>query len=62
MERIPDSLVERLETGGIMVAPAGAHHGTQTLVRLVRSETGIERKGLVEVRFVPALPGTAREL
>jgi protein-L-isoaspartate(D-aspartate) O-methyltransferase len=62
MEQIPDSLVERLAPGGIMVAPVGAHHGTQTLVRLVRTEAGIERKGLVDVRFVPALPGVAREL
>jgi protein-L-isoaspartate(D-aspartate) O-methyltransferase len=34
----------------------------QTLVRLTRGATGIERKELVEVRFVPALPGVAREL
>jgi len=34
----------------------------QTLVRFSRTEAGIERKELVEVRFVPALPGVAREL
>ena len=36
--------------------------GTQTLVRVVRTEAGFERKELVDVRFVPALPGIAREL
>ncbi len=62
MEQIPDSLLERLEAGGILIAPVGPHHGTQSLVRLTRTEGGIERKELVDVRFVPALPGVAREL
>ena len=62
MERIPDSLVQRLEPGGILIAPVGPHHGIQTLVRGTRSETGFECKDLVDVRFVPALPGVAREL
>ena len=62
MEQIPENLVERLELGGILIAPVGPHQGVQTLTRLTRTETGIERKELVEVRFVPALPGVAREL
>jgi protein-L-isoaspartate(D-aspartate) O-methyltransferase len=62
MEQIPDNLIERLEMGGILIAPVGPHHGVQTLVRLTRTDAGVERKELVEVRFVPALPGVAREL
>jgi protein-L-isoaspartate(D-aspartate) O-methyltransferase len=62
MEQIPENLVERLEVGGILIAPVGPHQGVQTLIRLTRSATGIERKELVDVRFVPALPGVAREL
>jgi protein-L-isoaspartate(D-aspartate) O-methyltransferase len=62
MEQIPQSLIERLGPGGILIAPVGPHHGTQTLVRLTKTDTGIERKELVDVRFVPALPGVAREL
>jgi protein-L-isoaspartate(D-aspartate) O-methyltransferase len=63
MEQIPDALTDRLEQpGGILIAPVGPHHGTQTLVRVVRRESGLERKELVDVRFVPALPGIAREL
>ena len=62
MEQIPESLIERLEPGGILIAPVGSHHGTQTLMRLVKTDAGIERKELVDVRFVPALPGVAREL
>ena len=62
MEQIPEGLTQRLEPGGILIAPVGPHQGTQTLIRVVRTETGFERKALVDVRFVPALPGIAREL
>jgi protein-L-isoaspartate(D-aspartate) O-methyltransferase len=62
MEQIPESLTQRLEPGGILIAPVGPHQGTQTLVRLARTGTGLDRRELVDVRFVPALPGIAREL
>jgi protein-L-isoaspartate(D-aspartate) O-methyltransferase len=62
MEQIPDALAQRLEPEGILIAPVGPRHGVQTLIRLVRTETGFERRELVDVRFVPALPGIAREL
>lgn len=62
METIPDRLLDRLEPGGILIAPVGPHHGIQTLVRVTRTSAGFERKELVDVRFVPALPGIAREL
>jgi protein-L-isoaspartate(D-aspartate) O-methyltransferase len=62
MDQIPDALAERLEPGGVLIAPVGPLHGTQTLVRLVKTDSSFERKELVEVRFVPALQGIAREL
>jgi protein-L-isoaspartate(D-aspartate) O-methyltransferase len=62
MEQIPDALAQRLEPEGVLLAPVGPLHGIQTLVRLVRTEAGFERKELVDVRFVPAIPGIAREL
>ena len=62
MERIPEKLMERLEPGGVLIAPVGPHHGVQTLVRVMRTETGFDSRELVDVRFVPALPGIAREL
>jgi len=62
MEQIPESLLGRLKPGGVLIAPVGPHQGTQTLVRVTRSDAGLERKDLVDVRFVPALPGIAREL
>jgi protein-L-isoaspartate(D-aspartate) O-methyltransferase len=62
MEQIPQTLTQRLEPAGLLMAPVGPHHGTQTLVRVARTDAGFERKELVDVRFVPALPGIAREL
>ena len=62
MAQIPENLTARLETNGILIAPVGPPHGVQTLVRIVKTEAGLERKELVDVRFVPALPGIAREL
>src|SRR6476659_7630277 len=62
MEQIPEKLMQRLELGGILIAPVGPHQGTQTLIRVTRKDTGFDRRELVDVRFVPALPGTAREL
>ena len=62
MEKIPDSLLQRLEPDGVLIAPVGPHQGTQMLVRITRTNGGFEAKDLVEVRFVPALPGIAREL
>ena len=62
MQEIPEALTGRLEPGGILIAPVGPHNATQTLIRIVRTLTGLERKSLVDVRFVPALPGIAREL
>jgi protein-L-isoaspartate(D-aspartate) O-methyltransferase len=62
MEQIPEKLLARLEPGGILIAPVGPHQGVQTLMRVTRTDAGFDRKSLVDVRFVPALPGIAREL
>jgi protein-L-isoaspartate(D-aspartate) O-methyltransferase len=62
MEQIPDALAQRLEPEGVLIAPVGPQQGTQTLIRMVRTDAGFERKELVDVRFVPALHGIAREL
>jgi protein-L-isoaspartate(D-aspartate) O-methyltransferase len=62
MVQIPDGLLERLQGDGILIAPVGPHHGVQTLVRVTKTAGGYDRKELVDVRFVPALPGIAKEL
>ncbi len=61
-EEIPAALVEQLAPGGIMVLPLGPHHGSQSLVRLTRTTQGVAHENLIGVRFVPLLPGQAREL
>ena len=61
-ETIPDALTEQLAKDGVMILPLGPHHGAQDLVKLTRTEAGIEREDLIAVRFVPLLPGQAREL
>jgi protein-L-isoaspartate(D-aspartate) O-methyltransferase len=60
--RVPRALVDQLVEGGIMVLPVGPRDGHQTLVKIVRTEHGVERTDLIPVRFVPLLPGEAREM
>jgi protein-L-isoaspartate(D-aspartate) O-methyltransferase len=62
MAQLPETLMQRLGPGGILIAPIGPQQGVQTLVRMLRTDSGFESKELVDVRFVPALPGIAREL
>jgi protein-L-isoaspartate(D-aspartate) O-methyltransferase len=61
-EREPPTLVDQLAEGGIMVLPIGPHHGAQHIIKLTKSQTGIVRETLIPVRFVPLLPGQAKEL
>ncbi len=62
MRELPQALLDLLEPDGVLIAPLGPQHGAQTLLRVQRSADGLVRKPLVDVRFVPALPGIAREL
>ena len=62
MPEIPSSLLTLLSDGGILIAPIGPASAAQKLVRIVRSGETNTRKDLLDVRFVPALPGVAREL
>jgi protein-L-isoaspartate(D-aspartate) O-methyltransferase len=61
-ETVPDALLEQLAEGGVMVLPLGPHAGPQRLVKLTKGEQGINQEDLIGVRFVPLLPGKAREL
>lgn len=60
MAEVPRGLKERLTPGGILIAPVGPQDGIQTLVRIRATPTGFEQEDLIEVRFVPALPGLAK--
>src|SRR5262245_31359556 len=61
-ERIPQPLVDQLADGGVMVLPLGPHSDAQRLVKLRKSGEELAREELIWVRFVPLLPGRAREL
>jgi protein-L-isoaspartate(D-aspartate) O-methyltransferase len=61
-ENVPETLVEQLADGGIMVLPLGPHDGTQRLIRLTKIGDELKREDLIGVRFVPLLPGQALEL
>jgi protein-L-isoaspartate(D-aspartate) O-methyltransferase len=61
-EEVPQALVEQLAEGGIMILPLGPHTGPQFIVKLTKTAADLRRENLICVRFVPLLPGQAREL
>ena len=61
-ESIPQALVDQLAEGGVLILPLGQHDGLQRIVKLTRGREGVSRQELIAVRFVPLLPGQAREL
>jgi protein-L-isoaspartate(D-aspartate) O-methyltransferase len=61
-ETVPDALVEQLAEGGVMILPLGPHAGVQNLVRISKQDGELKQETLIGVRFVPLLPGQAREL
>lgn len=62
-ENVPEALVAQLGAGGTMVLPLGSRSGPQRIVKLTKKPDGaIAHEDLLAVRFVPLLPGQAREL
>ena len=61
-EEVPQALIDQLADDGVMVLPLGPHDGSQHIVKLTKSKTGVARENLIAVRFVPLLPGQAQEL
>ena len=62
-DAVPQALVDQLAVGGKLVLPLGPHKGTQFIVKLTKEANGeLKREELIAVRFVPLLPGQAREL
>ena len=59
---MPETLVEQLAVGGIMVLPLGAERGDQVLERITKLEDGsLKREVLADVRFVPLVQGALPE-
>jgi protein-L-isoaspartate(D-aspartate) O-methyltransferase len=61
-EEIPQGLLDQLADGGKMVLPLGPRGAVQHIVKLSKTADGLGRQDLIAVRFVPLLPGQAREL
>jgi protein-L-isoaspartate(D-aspartate) O-methyltransferase len=61
-EEVPRALIEQLAVGGVLLAPLGPEKGPQHVTKVTKTETGVTREPLIAVRFVPLLPGKAREL
>jgi protein-L-isoaspartate(D-aspartate) O-methyltransferase len=61
-ETIPPALTAQLADGGIMILPLGPHSGAQELVKITKTGETLTRENLIGVRFVPLLPGQARDL
>ena len=61
-EEVPQTLVDQLGEGGKMVMPVGPRNGVQQIVKITKTSGGLDRQDLIAVRFVPLLPGQAREL
>ena len=52
---IPHPLVRQLKVGGRLVIPVGVDQKTQNLVRVIKTETGIETQDLGPCAFVPLI-------
>lgn len=57
----PGPLLAQLKIGGIMVLPVGQSDAVQTLIRVTRTEDGLDYDELLPVRFVPLLEGLGRD-
>ena len=55
----PQVLIDQLRPGGIMVLPVGQSSAVQTLIRVVKTEAGLDYTDLGPVRFVPLTGHTA---
>ncbi|MEM7544734.1 MAG: protein-L-isoaspartate(D-aspartate) O-methyltransferase [Pseudomonadota bacterium] len=58
----PRMLLDQLRVGGIMVLPVGQSDEMQQLIKIVKSDNGLEYHELNEVRFVPLLPDVAQDV
>ncbi|HAR82476.1 MULTISPECIES: protein-L-isoaspartate(D-aspartate) O-methyltransferase [Sulfitobacter] len=57
----PGPLLAQLKVGGIMVVPVGQSDTVQHLIRVRKTETGLEYDELRKVRFVPLLEGLGKD-
>jgi protein-L-isoaspartate(D-aspartate) O-methyltransferase len=57
----PGPLLAQLRIGGIMVVPVGQSDAVQSLIKVTRTETGLDYEELRPVRFVPLIEGLGQD-
>ena len=57
----PGPLLAQLRVGGIMIVPVGQSDTVQSLIKVSRTETGVEYEELRPVRFVPLVEGIGQD-
>ncbi len=57
----PGPLLAQLRTGGIMVVPVGQSDTVQSLIKVTKTESGLEYEELAPVRFVPLVEGLGQD-
>lgn len=60
-EDLPTNLLAQLKPGGIMVLPVGQTDTVQSMIKVVKTDNGLEYTELGDVRFVPLLEGVAKD-
>jgi protein-L-isoaspartate(D-aspartate) O-methyltransferase len=56
----PANLLEQLRIGGIMVLPVGQSDAVQNLIKVEKTDPGLNYTELGDVRFVPLVEGIAK--
>lgn len=59
---VPEKLADQLKEGGRMIIPLTDGNADQRLVLVERDRGGFHEKPLICVRFVPLVPGIAKEM
>ena len=60
VEEIPNLLINQLKVGGIMIIPVGLSNQKQSLLKVVKTEKGLDIEELMSVRFVQMKEGLVR--
>jgi protein-L-isoaspartate(D-aspartate) O-methyltransferase len=61
-EDTPRTLIDQLRVGGVMVLPVGQTDAVQTLIKIRKTESGLDYTELGAVRFVPLVEGVAEDV
>ena len=61
-DTVPAPLLDQLAPRGILLMPVGPAPDGQRIVRCIRRDSSVEEEDLWPVRFVPLLPGVAKNV